>query len=194
MKSIFLIIFLVCTIIISFDFVFGEEITVEIGKTESYEDLKFYFYDIEDSRCPIDLTCIWEGQVFPMIQISNETHKIGGPHGLNTPLTFFEPYEIVLFDVSPIPISTEKPDYVATLKVTKLQSELSDEQICGKGNVLINGICTPKKIWDSSDFRGLQTGETIPNHEFVIILESLGAGLIVLFIVIYAVRKRRKRK
>jgi hypothetical protein len=71
--------------------------------------------------------------------------------------------------------------------------EFTDEQICGEGHVLIDGICMPKAIWDSSDFRGLQTGETISNPEVAIILESLGAILIVLFIVIYAAKKRMKK-
>ena len=71
--------------------------------------------------------------------------------------------------------------------------EFTDEQICGEGHVLTDGICIPKSIWDSSDFRGLQTGETISNPEVAIILESLGAILIVLFIVIYAVKKRMKK-
>jgi hypothetical protein len=71
--------------------------------------------------------------------------------------------------------------------------ELTDEQICGAGYALVNEICTPKSIWDSSDFRGLQTGETISNPEVAIILESLGAILIVLFIIIYAAKKRMKK-
>ena len=71
--------------------------------------------------------------------------------------------------------------------------ELTDEQICGEGHVIVNGICMPKSIWDSSDFRGLQTGETMSNPEVAIILQSLGAILIVLFIVIYAVKKRMKK-
>jgi hypothetical protein len=51
----------------------------------------------------------------------------------------------------------------------------------------------PKLIWDSSDFRGLQTGETMSNPEVAIILESLGAILIVLFIIIYVIKKRMKK-
>ena len=66
-----------------------------------------------------------------------------------------------------------------------VSDELTDEQICGEGNILVNGICTPKSIWDASDFRGLQTGETILNSEVAIIIQSLGAILIVSFIVCF---------
>lgn len=40
------------------------------------------------------------------------------------------------------------------------------------------------------DFR---TGETLSNTFVPIIIEGLGAGLIILFIVIYAIKKRRKK-
>ena len=142
---------------------FAEELKIKFGETVSYEDLKLYFYDVEDSRCLSDVTCIWEGKVSAMIHISNQTHKIGGPHGLYSPLTFFEPYKIILLDVSPIPISTEKPDYVATLEITKPE---------------------PKP----SDFR--ETNEE--NGLVIIIIQSLGAVLIVLFIVIFTIKKRKK--
>ena len=42
----------------------------------------------------------------------------------------------------------------------------------------------------AQDFR---TGETLSNPIVPIIIEGLGAGLIILFIVIYAVKKRRKK-
>ena len=146
---------------------FADEIKVKFGETVSYENLKFYFYDIEDSRCPLDVTCIWEGRVLAMIRMSNETHSIGGGSVIDMPMTFFEPYTITLVSVEPHPISTEKPNYVATLEIEKQK---------------------PKP----SDFRDLQEGETIPNPEFIIIIQSLGAGMIVLFIIIYVLKTRRK--
>ena len=49
------------------------------------------------------------------------------------------------------------------------------------------------RIEDESFTRqSLQTGETISNPEVILTIESLGAILIVLFIVIYAIKKRRK--
>ena len=62
--------------------------------------------------------------------------------------------------------------------------------LCEDGYVLVDGICVPKP--KPSDFRDLQTGETISNPEVIVIIQSLGAMLIILFIVIYAIRKRRK--
>ena len=194
-----LLIILALAIIPIMDISFAEELEIKFEETVSHDGLKLYFYDVEDSRCPSDVTCIWEGKVSAMIHISNQTHKIGGPHGLNTPLTFFEPYKIILLDVSPIPISTEKTDYVATLEITNTESkydEFTDEDICGEENILVDGICRPTeffRVYDPDFSRQiLQTGETISNPEVILIIESLGAGLIVLFIIIYAIRKRKK--
>jgi len=73
-------------------------------------------------------------------------------------------------------------------------SSSTDKQICKENYTLVDEKCMPKSTWDSSDFRGLQTGETISNPEVAIILQSLGAILIILFIVIYAIKKRIKNK
>ena len=56
---------------------FAEELEVELGETVTYDNLKLYFYDVEDSRCPSDVTCVWEGEVVAMIQISNQTDTFG---------------------------------------------------------------------------------------------------------------------
>ena len=195
MKIIFLILFmLVLTPAITESY--AEEIEIKFGETIHYDNLKLYFYDIEDSRCPSDVACIWEGKVSAMIRISNDTHDIGGPQDIGFMQKSFVPYFIMLKDVKPYPISSEKPDYVTILEITNSQlrpDEFTDEQICGEGHALIDGICMPKSIWDSSDFRGLQTGETMSNPEVAIILESLGAILIVLFIIIYVIKKRMKK-
>ena len=47
---------------------------------------------------------------------------------------------------------------------------------------------------DPSLFRDLQKGETISNPEVTIIIQSLGAILIVLFIILYAIKKRMVKK
>lgn len=99
---------------------FAEEIEIKLGETVSYENLNLRFYDVEDSRCPLDVTCVWEGKVSAMIHTSNQTHKIGGGFEIDHPLTYMTPFTITLIDVKPHPISTEKPDYVAILDISKI--------------------------------------------------------------------------
>ena len=99
---------------------FAEEIKIKIEESVSYEDLNLIVYDVEDSRCPLDVTCVWEGKVSARIQASNQTHKMGAPLEIGFPFTYITPYTITLIDVTPHPISTEKPDYTAILEITKL--------------------------------------------------------------------------
>ena len=96
---------------------FADEIKVKFGETVSYENLKFYFYDIEDSRCPSDVTCIWEGRVLTMTRISNATLDIGGYRNIGNVEKSFPPYVVTLKDLQPYPVNTEKPNYVATMFV-----------------------------------------------------------------------------
>jgi len=50
------------------------------------------------------------------------------------------------------------------------------------------------RVPDPSFFRqSLLTGEAIPNVFPVQIIQSLGASLIILFIIIYAIKRRRKK-
>ncbi|MEX0862330.1 hypothetical protein [Nitrosopumilus sp.] len=119
-----LLIVIACVMIIPITESFAEEIEIKFGETVLYENLNLYFYDIEDSRCPLDVTCIWEGKVVAMIHTSNQTHKIGGGFEIGYPLTYMTPYTITLIDVKPHPISTEKPDYVAILDISKIEKNI----------------------------------------------------------------------
>jgi len=103
-------------------FVFGSfvyAVELKLGEKILHEDLNLYFYDIEDSRCPLDVTCIWEGRVTAMIQVQNQTHTISENFSIGSTLSSISPYDVTLIDVIPHPISTEIPDYVALLDITK---------------------------------------------------------------------------
>ncbi len=64
---------------------------------------------------------------------------------------------------------------------------LNDESVCGVGFVLTNGICM-----NPDNYRkDMQTGEAIFNPQVLLIIERLGAGLIVSFIIVIAIKKRR---
>lgn len=160
MKTEFLILFAIVVMPIMTQS-FAEELEIKFGQTISYENLKLYFYDVEDSRCPSDVTCIWEGNVSAMIHISNQTHKIEGPLELDFTLMYFVPYEITLIDVKSHPTSTEKTDYVATLEITKSEPRPTDFRETNADNSLL-----------------------------IVTIQSIGAILIVLFIVLYAIKKR----
>ena len=100
-----------------------KQIKIVFGNTIHFDELELYFYDIEDSRCPLDVVCIWEGQVTVMIYVNNQTDKIPVHFTLGDTISYITPYRITLIDVEPHPISTEKPEYIATLSISKNQIE-----------------------------------------------------------------------
>ena len=55
-----------------------ETIEIKLGQQVQVDDLILNFGNIEDSRCPSDLTCVWEGKVTAMFAIKNQTHRISG--------------------------------------------------------------------------------------------------------------------
>ncbi len=101
----------------------GEIFEIKMNQVIQFEDLELHFRDIEDSRCPLDVTCVWEGKVAVMLNIKNQTHNIGGGIPPGYTISYLTPYEITLVDIQPHPISTEKAEYVATIKISNLDEK-----------------------------------------------------------------------
>jgi hypothetical protein len=60
----------------------GEEFSLPMGQTAviTGEEFRIEFVQVsEDSRCPKDVTCIWEGRVTAVVEISTD----GSPQQLN---------------------------------------------------------------------------------------------------------------
>jgi hypothetical protein len=86
----------------------------------------------EDSRCPADVVCVWEGQVTVLLNVMYNEGELGdldltlrGGEG-NLAVKTFEGYSIKLVQVDPYPFAsqpTSLSDYVATLLVSELESE-----------------------------------------------------------------------
>ncbi len=106
-----------------------EPFEIKMNQKIQFRDLELHFYDIEDSRCPLDVTCVWEGKVTVMINIKNQTHKIGGMFPPGYTISYLSPYEITLVDIQPHPIRTEDAEFVATLEI----SILPDRESLHKG-------------------------------------------------------------
>lgn len=93
------------------------------------EKIKIKFLNIvEDSRCPSDVQCVWEGQTKVMLGIARNNLSLG-----NFVLTSraghedlaakkFDRYSVKLIKVDPYPKANQKieiSDYVITLTITK---------------------------------------------------------------------------
>ena len=93
---------------------------------------------IEDSRCPFNVTCVWEGTVSVQVNLINDGLNIGN-HTIrlgenDDDKQIFDGYFIKLVTVEPYPLNTAsiKPsDYVLTFLVSKnrLPRRLPDSPI-----------------------------------------------------------------
>jgi len=102
-------------------------VELKLGEKTNHDWLDLLFYEVEDSRCPLDVTCIWEGKVTATILVQNQTHKISKNFDVGSTLFSISPYNVTLIDVIPHPISNEKPDYVAILAITKFSRPQSHQ-------------------------------------------------------------------
>jgi uncharacterized Zn finger protein len=99
------------------------------------EDITVTFLNVTtDSRCPSDVTCIWQGQAGIQINVqkgkedSSVNLSIGGDSSPEE--SIFDMYLIQLIDLSPYPISTkniQSEEYAATIKISKYE-ELQNEE------------------------------------------------------------------
>jgi len=121
-----------------------EPFEIKMNQKIQFRDLELHFYDIEDSRCPLDVTCVWEGKVTVMMQIKNQTHKNAASFTPGYTVSYHTPYEITLVDIQPHPISTQDAtdEYVATISISKLED---DRVLSTKGETL--GISTGILGW-----------------------------------------------
>ena len=152
MKTRVLILLAIATILligISDESFADKRIKLHLGQTTSTENLRFTLHDVYDSRCPSDVTCVWDGQVTATIQIQNNTHTKMIDLIPHDSYVFFSPYKVILLDVSPYPVSAQKPDdHVVTLLMQNRDEVLS----CGNRMKVEDGLCVPKAPRDL-DFR-----------------------------------------
>ena len=188
MKSSFLMVLSLVIIasIISESFA-DEIIEIKLGQEIQVNDLNLDFYDVRDSRCPSDLTCIWEGNFTAMIAVKNQTHKVSGLFTPRYTLSYITPYEITLVDLQPHPISTEETKYIATINVSQPEKKMDADykDFRDKSGEL---IC--KGYTSSGGF--LEYPECGPVDQFVIhilVIMLPVAGIIITGIVVWRKRK-----
>jgi len=97
------------------------------------ENIRVTFLNVtEDSRCPADVVCVWEGQVTVLLNVMHNEEDLGdfdltirgGNEG--KAIKTFDGYPIQLMKVDPYPFASqprELTDYVATLLVSELELE-----------------------------------------------------------------------
>ena len=132
MKTLYIYLALIVISLISCDeqpvpdsFSFGVENEFKInGDYHSIDNsLNFSITEVNDSRCPSDVVCIWAGKADVTIKVEN---PVTGTITLSTydnPVDTVGNYSFKIIDVLPYPISTKTiqlKDYVVMLKIEKL--------------------------------------------------------------------------
>ena len=154
-------------------------IALKVGETANIDsELEMTLLDIEDSRCPSDVTCIWQGTVTAKISLEKGARDLG-VYNISMDMgenKMFDGYYIRLTNVEPYPVSTEPlelTDYTLTFVVSegakdKIYSPLKqfkkgvpvEEIKCRDGLVLMikNSDLTPSCVSHSTSekliFRG----------------------------------------
>lgn len=106
----------------------AEAVVLSLGEETTVGDVTLTWTEVEDSRCPIDVQCIWEGRVVVTLEVSvgdedPETVRLTNhPDGLREEGDSDLVERLQLVDVEPYPHSehpTERSDYRATIRIRK---------------------------------------------------------------------------
>ncbi len=174
-------------VLISFSFIsdsFAEKkIKLRSEQIIDVENLKFTLDDVDDSRCPSDVTCMWGGEVTATIRIANQTHSKIIDFIPGDSYMFFSPYKIILLDVSPYPVSTKTPEeHIATLAMFSLDGTPP----CEKHMTVKDGLCLPESP-TPLDFRESSTSINA-------VYAYSGIGLVGIVLGFFIIKKWKDRK
>ncbi len=107
----------------------GSEFMLQFNQSAEIksENMKITFLNVtSDSRCPTDVTCVWQGKAEIDVNLQKEDQDvtvslpIGGDSKQD--VTVFNQYLIQLVDLSPYPVSTKNiqtDEYAAKINITK---------------------------------------------------------------------------
>ena len=132
MKYLVIFLILIGTVGVSFaleskEIKLDEPFMIKLHQTISIDNLDVEFSGIEDSRCPSDVTCIWEGRASITLHIYNQTQYQTVILTTDETTTFrVNLYEINLIDILPYPVSTKdiSEEYVAAINISKNKKEI----------------------------------------------------------------------
>jgi len=105
----------------------GVPFHIQFNQTATIQDIQIKIANLTDSRCPSDVTCIWQGQAKVLFVINKNSQNLGNfsliLNDKNSEARSFDHYSIQIIKVDPYPISTKKiqlSDYDVTLKLSLL--------------------------------------------------------------------------
>jgi hypothetical protein len=128
-KSVILLLFLVLLFVscnkdeASVKFLLEDKFEINQVFQSEINDLKFSITEINDSRCPSNANCNWQGAAEVKIQVTSPFKGTVTLNTFNNRTDTLNSYSFELIEVTPYPISTETielKDYKVNLKIEEL--------------------------------------------------------------------------
>jgi hypothetical protein len=103
----------------------GAVIDLRFDETVEYQDLKLRLTGLDDSRCPIGVTCVWEGQIVATVEVARGAEdsvelELVRRVGIEPETSRAFDHELVLQGVDPHPqygVTRERSDHVAHIEI-----------------------------------------------------------------------------
>jgi hypothetical protein len=100
-------------------------IDLRFDETVEYRDLKLRLVGLDDSRCPIGVTCVWEGQIVATLEVARGAEgsvelEMVRRAGIEPETSRAFDHELVLQGVDPHPqygVTRERSEYVAHIEI-----------------------------------------------------------------------------
>ncbi len=110
---------------VSDNFTFGAEENLKIGnENKSAENnIQFTITNVQDSRCPGDVVCIWQGEAVVDIEFTKPFQQNIQLNTFDNLVDIVGNYTVKLLNVSPYPVSTQTiktEDYTIKLRIDSI--------------------------------------------------------------------------
>lgn len=103
------------------DIELGKEFQLKLGKTYEFMDCELTLTDIKDSRCPLNVNCVWEGEASLTFKLEKEDSDSSFTISTQDKIDYtFSNYALKVLEVAPHPSSTDeidKEDYRISVRI-----------------------------------------------------------------------------
>lgn len=106
----------------------GQPFTLSVGQTARIGLLRVTFVRVlEDSRCPIDVVCVWQGNAkvqLALTRLGQPGRRVSLNSTLNPTEIDFKGFRVSFVDIQPAPVSNHpiaRRTYQVTLRVTSAE-------------------------------------------------------------------------
>lgn len=100
-------------------------IELRFDETVQFQDLELRWLALDDSRCPIGVTCVWEGQIVATVEVTRGAEdpvqlELVLRAGIEPKASRAYDHELILRGVDPHPkegVTPDRTDYLARIEI-----------------------------------------------------------------------------